>query len=438
MKTSKEELMKAISGDLIIYLKSGYLSPKPFLNKLNLNIDRIENLIKIHFLLLPEVRDYILNLPLLIRNLKTSTFFTNAVCHNEVRGSIHWQNTLSLRLNTNYRDNTLFVCNEIDKWYNTKENIVLKKFIETVYNIIFVDIHMDRFADHSWYVKGECINRIIKQIYEKNIYMSRIDTEKIHVTARMIEDVTKNRNPLYSTAAVLLNKYLDLINLNIDQTMIKELFEKTFVEVIDENTLFELYWIINIIRKNASNSKMYIVDGTNNIVASWQDDNFHYNIYHDSVGSSNLMFSVELDEVKDTDNEYLKRKIAVINNTKSISKMLFDDISFRNNFWSGRPDILLEVIEKNTGNLAKIIVGEVKYTANKSYMIQGLEELLEYIYFVKEKSIQSNYIYNNDYSHIDIQGVLFVDKIDFNPLPSHVHPVHVCSTILKPLSFRFM
>ncbi|HHV17562.1 MAG TPA: hypothetical protein GXZ27_01695, partial [Thermoanaerobacterales bacterium] len=71
MKTSKEELMKAISGDLIIYLKSGYLSPKPFLNKLNLNIDRIENLIKIHFLLLPEVRDYILNLPLLIRNLKT-------------------------------------------------------------------------------------------------------------------------------------------------------------------------------------------------------------------------------------------------------------------------------------------------------------------------------------------------------------------------------
>jgi hypothetical protein len=71
-------------------------------------------------------------------------------------------------------------------------------------------------------------------------------------------------------------------------------------------------------------------------------------------------------------------------------------------------------------------------------MIQGLEELLEYIYFVKEKSIQSNYIYNNDYSHIDIQGVLFVDKIDFNPLPSHVHPVHVCSTILKPLSFRFM
>jgi len=42
------------------------------------------------------------------------------------------------------------------------------------------------------------------------------------------------------------------------------------------------------------------------------------------------------------------------------------------------PDILIEVIEKNTGNLAKIIIGEVKYTANKSYMIQGSEELLEY------------------------------------------------------------
>ena len=196
MKTSKEELMKAISDDLIIYLKSGKLSPKPFLNQLNLNIDRIEDLIKIHFLLLPEVRDYILDLPHLIRNLKTSTNLTNAICHNEVRGSIHWQNTINLKLNTNYRDNTLFVCNEIDKWYNTKENVVLKKFIRTVYNIIFVDIHMDRFADYSWYIKGDHINRIIKQIYEKNVYISRIDIENIYVTDRMIEDVIKSRNVL--------------------------------------------------------------------------------------------------------------------------------------------------------------------------------------------------------------------------------------------------
>jgi hypothetical protein len=35
---------------------------------------------------------------------------------------------------------------------------------------------MDRFADYSWYVKGDCINTIIKQIYEKNVYISKIDT----------------------------------------------------------------------------------------------------------------------------------------------------------------------------------------------------------------------------------------------------------------------
>ena len=35
--------------DLLIYLKSGKLSIKPFINKLNLNINNLDDLIKIHF-----------------------------------------------------------------------------------------------------------------------------------------------------------------------------------------------------------------------------------------------------------------------------------------------------------------------------------------------------------------------------------------------------
>ena len=45
MKTSKEKLLGSISDDLIIYLKSGKLSPLPFFNKFNLNITRIEDLL---------------------------------------------------------------------------------------------------------------------------------------------------------------------------------------------------------------------------------------------------------------------------------------------------------------------------------------------------------------------------------------------------------
>lgn len=425
MKTIKEALLKDISDDLIIYLKSGKLSPRPFLNKLNLNIDRIEDLLKIHFLLLPEVREYILNLPILIRNLKTSTSFTRTINQGEIRGSIHWQETLNRRLNSNYKDPTLFVCNEIDKWYNTKENIVLKEFIETLYNIIFVDISMDKFVHYSWYASGQDINNIVKQIYEKNVYINRINIEGVHVTDRMVEDVTKDRNILYSTAAQLLQKYRNLMNLNLDVTMAKELFERTFIEIADENTLFELYWIINIIRENAIDEKMYIVDGTNNIVASWQDDEFLYKIYHDSTGSNNLSFNIGFDEVEGSDNEYLNRKIKAINSTKTIAKSLFNNINFSDNFWSGRPDILIEICRKDTNDLVKIIIGEVKYTTNKNYIIKGLEELLEYIYFIKENHINSKYIFENPSSTIDVEGILFVDKVDIDYKSSlvNIHPL---------------
>jgi len=64
-------------------------------------------------------------------------------------------------------------------------------------------------------------------------------------------------------------------------------------------------------------------------------------------------------------------------------------------------------------------------------MIQGLEELLEYIYFVRDHSTTENYIFGSD-SSIDIEGGLFVDRINFNPLPAEC-PVRVYSTLENAL-----
>lgn len=420
MKTSKEELLESISDDLIIYLKSGKLSPLPFFNKFNLNTNRFEDLLKVHFLLKKEVREYILELQNLIRNLKTSTNLSQTIYHGQIKGSIDWNETHNYRMNTNYKDKTIFACNERDKWYNTKENIVLKKFIKTIYDIIFTDLNMSRFLNYKWYIDGDRINKTIKQIYEKNIYINRIDIEGINVTDRMIEDVSKNRNILYRKAAQLLRMYKKILNFDIDQKEANKLLGETFVEISDENTLFEMYWVINLIRNNTSNEKMYIVDGTNNIIARWEDENFLYRLYHDSTGSNNLLFNIGLDEVKDIENEYLKRKIEIIKNTRSMAFELFGESNIYNNFWSGRPDILVEVVDKHLNKIVEITIGEVKYTINKNYVIKGLEELLEYIYFIKERNMKGKYIFNNPYSEINVKGILFVDNIDFKSLKTHI------------------
>jgi len=428
MKTSKEVLLESIKNELIVYLKAGKLSPIPFLNKLNLNIERIEDLLKIHFLLKPEVRDYILNLPTMIRELKVSTNLTQEINHDKIRGSIDWKETIRQRLNTNYKDKTLFSCNEKDKLYNTKENIVLKKFIEILYSIIFIDVNMERFVSYDWYVEGEEINRIVKEIYEKNVYMSRINIEGINVTDRMIEDVAKNRSKLYNDAAKLLRKYRQIINFN-DYEEIKKLFEKTFIEIADENTLFELYWVVRILRDNACNEKMYIVDGTNNKIASWEDGNLLYNIYHNSTGSGNLIFKIGFEEVEDIENEYFRRMMAVVKKAHEIADKLFEDKGALGNiFWSGRPDIIIEIIDKNTGRIVKVILGEVKYTTDREYMIQGLKELLEYVYYIKEKSIKGMYVFDNPQSGIEVEGILFVDNIDFKPLQNEIVKVYGTDT----------
>ena len=152
-----------------------------------------------------------------IRNLKTSTHLNQTIYHGKVKGNIDWYKTNNYRMNTNYSDKTVFVCSERGKLYNTKENIVLKKFLEILYDIIYKDHNMYKFSNYEWYVNGNEINQIVKHIYEKNVYINRIDINGINVTDRTIEDVSKNRNPLYREAAQLLGLYNQILNFDIDK-----------------------------------------------------------------------------------------------------------------------------------------------------------------------------------------------------------------------------
>jgi len=405
MKTSKDELLNEIMEDLLIYLKSGKLSIKPFINKLNLNINNLDDLIKIHFLLSEDVRQFILRLPELIRMLKTSTITSTIDCICEIKGNILWDNTLQKRINK--YEPLLYVCSEKDKWYNTKKNIVLKTFIKSIYDII-LDCKMNRFIDYEWYIQGEQINNIVRQIYEKNNYLKKINTENTIITDRMLMDVSKDRNELYSTAARLLIKLKTLLS-DRNDNMLKELFSKTYIEIADVETLFELYWIIKLIKEITTQANLLLIDGKNNIVASWQDDNYYYKIYHDSTGSDKILFNISRDEVINSDNEYLNRIVKSKDFSQNIAKKIGYNI--KHDLWSGRPDILIEKIDKINDKIVKIIIGEVKYTSDINYLLIGLQELAEYIYLIKNIEIKGQYLIDNYNSNIEIEGILLADKV---------------------------
>ena len=206
--------------------------------------------------------------------------------------------------------------------------------------------------------------------------------------------------------------YRDYLNLKVEGNRLKELFEKTFIEIADENTLFELYWVIKILKENAKGYKMYIMDGKENKVATWEDDIHVYTIYHDSTGSNELMFKISVEEVKNSSltNEFLKRQIKVYDKFREIGSKLFKDREINENIWQGRPDIIIEVRNKETNKLKKVVLGEVKYTTDKNYVLQGLRELLEYIYFFKDK--YGRFVYESINQEIKVKGILFTDKIE--------------------------
>ncbi|QTA37582.1 hypothetical protein JYK00_07570 [Thermosipho ferrireducens] len=412
MKTPKEVIIKEISDDLITYVKNGHFSPNTFLRKLNLNIENFERLIKLHFILLDEVREYVKSLPFLIRTLKVSSSMNEQNSRESIKGKINWQKTIKERLNVGYNDKTLFSVSERNKEYNTKENIVLKKFIEILYTIIHYELNMVEFEKYEWYKDGKEINRIVKDVYEKNIYLNKVDTGNIKITNRMLENVKRNRNYIYNKTAKLFKLYRDYLSFKVNKLRLKELFEKTFIEIADENTLFELYWVIKVIKNYQKDYKMYIMDVKENKVATWEDNEYLYIIYHNSTGSNELVFKVYRNEIEDSKvkDEFFKRQVMIFDQFRTIGSKLFDDREISENVWQGRPDILIEIRDTRTYELKKVIIGEVKYTTDKSYILQGLKELLEYIYFLKDKN--GEFIYRTTNQKLEVKGILFTDRIE--------------------------
>ena len=226
----------------------------------------------------------------------------------------------------------------------------------------------------------------------------------------MINSVINSRNKFYSQSAKLLKRYKKIINL--DEDKVENLFKRTFIDILNDWTLFELYWIVRIIKENTKNAKLYILDDKNTKVAEWRDNENIYTIYHNSTGSNEISFKVDLEEISDIENIVINKRREIINETNNIAKKIFPNIRERySKVFNGRPDILIEIRNINDKKLNKVVIGEVKYTKDTNNIIQGIKELLEYIKFIKYKQ-------NNKYEYfseldidLEVEGLLLSDNL---------------------------
>ncbi|PET71740.1 hypothetical protein CN514_06150 [Bacillus sp. AFS001701] len=407
MKLNTDKIIEEISDFLVVYLKSGKVGVNSFIRKAHINVSQIEQLIDIHFLMKKEVIEYVRQLPILIRRFKTSTASLNETYYGEIRGSINWGSTIKKRLERGYIDKTVYSCNEQLRHYDIKENIVLKGFIQLLFNMLDSKSGFNKFMKYEWFAEWSELKVSIDQIYNRNIYLSRVSLERVGISDRMLLETAKHRNPLYRTAAILFIQYRQLHKNKLNEEEIKSLLRETFVFPEKKEVLFELYWAIQLIRQNNQNVTLELLDGRQNLFASWKDELFNYRLYHDSIGSGNLSFLIRVNEALETYHPLVERKINSMVKASCVAIEVFGNSFNEKNLWSGRPDLILEVSRRNDDKLVKVIIGEVKHTSNVNYAITGLRELIDYMNFIKEK----NGHFINSTGNIEIKGILFLDQV---------------------------
>ena len=412
-----ERILDEIADDFNFFLLNGVRFDS-FAREIdpNLNINDIQKLLRIHFVLTEGVIEFVNQLSGRIRLIKTSTTKETCTQKDIIRGRIDWAKTLRTRYNTNPRDENLFVCSMAMENYDINENIILKKLLQIIHDIIFNDLKPAIDNDYEWigdWAEKKELKKNISDIYLKNIYIKRIDSKKLRVTERMISSASKSRHALYREAADLLRRYNHLINYDLNTEETKELLRNTFIRPDKIEILFELYWVIKILKeyKDRAHIRFNLIEGTpKTVIASWNSSEYTYRMYHNSTGGLQLNENLRDVEEPETDG-YLSRELKAMKKLSQIGNEIFD-VDSRDTLWGGRPDIIIEKQHSESKEIKQVFIGEVKYTDNKNYAMKGLRELLEYMALIKVKE-SGEYIQKLEdiFESEQVKGGLFINDV---------------------------
>lgn len=439
-RTTDRELLEAIAEDFHTYLRRGVRfervigSAHP-----ELDIDDIETLLRIHFVLTDAgeddvsvgVLDFMRELEVRIRHMKTTTSRESIERRGEIRGQIDWQQTVKRRSRAGRIDEPIFVSRLPEEHYDIDENLVLKRLLSVIHDIVTKDLAyaienpdgydwlgawVDPGADGSDR-DPESAAAMLKRIYERNIYLQRIDVEDTEITARTIESVKRSRSQFYQEAAVLLDRYRQLRNHELDSDEARAILDRTLIAPENPEVLFELYWLFRILDAYDDVQYRVLTDQRDNpsTIAIWEEYGFRYVISHDSTGRKLTFNESPEGEVIEPDG-YLYRMNEVLSRWHSLSERILDRQG-RNSLWGGRPDIVLERHREDESEgwvLEQVFIGEVKYTQDVDYVATGLRELLEYMAFVRHRTDEKEYVEEPEdvLESVSVRGLLFVDDLD--------------------------
>lgn len=384
----REVLLERLTEDVLTYVMGGsfpesHVASEIAPRELDERFHDYEALVRLHFVLRPDVVDFVEALPEHLRGLKTQTRNVSHVSRGAVRGRIDWSSTVKERYSQNPRDTSLFVCENRTENYDIDENVVLKRLLSVIYEALseceeFLDEDY-RWVNERW--KGERdLVASMRRIFERNVHVTRIRRpEAYEPTERMIQRSRDSRQEIYREAARLLTKYEQ--TLEGEETAIRELLDQTAITPDDDETLFELFVLFRYVRAVEdlvdAEFELRTIESGSQEVASLTDGDREMVLYHDSSAPAHQLSFVS--DVDDKDPAELSRTELIQHETGKVTETFFPDESSRTH--TGRPDVI--VLEIDHGETREYLVTEVKYSSRPETVERGVKETLEYLAFLR-------------------------------------------------------
>lgn len=386
---NRDELLDRLSQDILAYVMHGEFPEHHFAqeiapSELDERFHDYEMLVRLHFILRPDVVEFVEALPQHLRSIKTQTATVSNVRRGTVEGRINWAATTRERHSKNPDDQSIFVCDNRTENYDIDENIVLRRLLGLIYETLRESEHyLERdydWVNERWKGESDLVEEM-RDIFRRNVHLTRIrEPDEYEPTERMLQRAHESRQEVYRDAAALLSRYRETVS--GDPGAIRELLEQTAITPDDDETLFELFVLFRYIGvvEGMANDRFTIstIERGSQEVARLESDGRSIVIYHDSAArAEELKFIPDIDE---KDFESLSRTEKIKYEKRKVAENYFPDSEF--DYTSGRPDVI--VLEIESEEHLEYLITEVKYSARQETVERGIEELLEYLAFLRD------------------------------------------------------
>jgi len=411
---NREDLLDALTSDVLTYVMHGSFPERHVIEQIKFDglderFDDYETLVRLHFLLRPDVIDFVKELPKRLRQVKTQTENVSRTVRGQVDGRVDWNKTYRERYSKSPGDRTLFVCENRSENYDIDENVVLKRLLSVVYDTL-IECGEYLNEDYEWvtdrWQENLELMEVMTDIVERNVHVTRIRSpEEYEPTQRMIGRAADSRSDLYREAAGLLTAYRE--SLRGDHDAILDLLRTTAITPDDEETLLELFVLFRYVEVVESlqgeDARLRMIESGKQEVARIDGEDAEIVLYHDSsAGDRNLSF----DSTPAADRSDLSRHETVQRKSIETVRNYFENERFDSR--SGRPDVI--VLEINREESREYLITEVKNSTRKETIRQGVTETVEYLAFLQQ---DSEFVFDRDTEYVGDgwNGVLVVQDI---------------------------